>query len=188
MERKTHGFPANSETTRTVSVFLNYPKSDGKGRIQGVYPSKFFSRLISQIDKLETGEQGLAKLIGTIGAIEAVLTHIENAELGTDVKLGGRGDPCLGERKIRRDGNASGELAQFETRLVRFRNDRNCLFHQYLWKDGDDESWEAMLDRNQKFLNDLIDYFFEGQPSNNPGHIAFRFPQLYGLTPNRDMT
>ena len=40
-----------------------------------------------------------------------------------------------------------------------------------------------MLDRNQKFLNDLIDHFFEGQPSDTPGQIAFRFPQLYGLTP-----
>jgi len=189
MERKTDDFPASGETTRTVSVFLNYPKSDGKGRIQGVYPSKRFSRLISQIDKLETGEQGLAKLIRTIGAIEAVLTHIENSELGTDVKLGGRRDPCLGGRKIKRGGNASGELVQFETRLVRFRNDRNCLFHQYLWKDDDDdESWEAMLDRNQKFLNDLIDYFFEGQPSNIPGQITFSFPQMYGLIPNRDVT
>ena len=45
-----------------------------------------------------------------------------------------------------------------------------------------------MLDRNQKFLNDLIDYFFEGQPSNIPGQITFSFPQMYGLIPNRDVT
>ena len=39
-----------------------------------------------------------------------------------------------------------------------------------------------MLDRNQEFLNELIGYFFEGQPTDTPGQIAFRFPQLYGLS------
>ena len=134
---------------------------------------------------MDTDKQGLAKLVGIVGAIDAVITHIKESELGTDVALDQRGDPCLGERKIIRGGNATGKLAQFESRLVQFRNDRNCLFHVYLWKDGDD-SWREMLDRNQRFLNDLLGYFFVGQPSDTPGQIALRFPQLYGINESAD--
>lgn len=170
---------------RTVNVFLNFPKVGESGWIHGVYPSKRFSRLVSELDELDADIQGLAKLVGIVGIIDAVLTLVKEAGLGTDVKLGSRGDPCLGERKIKKNGNATDELARFEAGLVRFRNDRNCLFHEYLWRD-DDDSWRAMLDRNQGFLNELLGYFFVGKPSNTPGQIALRFPQLYDLTESAD--
>ena len=150
-----------------------------------MYPSKRFSRMVSELDELDADKQGLPKLVGIVGAIDAVITHIKEAEMGTDVTLDRRGDPCLGERKIIRGGNATGKLAQFEARLVQFRNDRNCLVHVYLWKDEDD-SWRAMLDRNQRFLNDLLGYFFVGHPSDTPGQIALRFPQLYDQTESAD--
>ena len=183
MQQKTDDLPADDETPRTVDVFLNFPTLGAGGQIQGVYPSKRFSALIGQVDGLDADRQGLAKLVGIVGIVDAVLTLIEESGLGTDVKLGSRGNACLGERRIRKNGNATGELARFEAGLVRFRNDRNCLIHAYLWKDNDDNSWRAMLDRNQSFLNELTGYFFEGRPTDTPGQIAFRFPQLYGLPP-----
>ena len=184
MERKTNDLPADDEPTRTVDVFLNFPTLGAEGQIQGVYPLKRFSALIGQINALDADKQGFAKLLGIVGAIDAVLTLVTTSKLGKDIKLAKSKhgeDLCSHERKVVK--NAEGLLTQFEGKLVRFRHDRDCLFHTYLWKDHDDNSWRTMLDRNQEFLNELTDYFFMGQPNDTPGQIAFRFPQLYGLPP-----
>ena len=42
------------------------------------------------------------------------------------------------------------------------------------------------MDRNQRFLKDLFDYFFVAQPSDVPGQITVRFPQLYEQTKSVD--
>ena len=156
---------------RTVGVSLDFPVVGEDGRIDRIYPRANFSELISQVRRCELGH---LKMVGVIMVVDALLTRIKEARLGV---APGFKDPSTNKEVP----NATGQLAQFDNRLRKFRCDRNLVVHNFLWRNTDVIS-EEIVDRNCKLMDDLLHHFIEVRlDPDTPGAITLRFPDIWNL-------
>ena len=159
---------------QTVDVFLDFPVKGENGRIDRIYPSTNFAKLLSQI---RICEPGYLKMVGVIMVVEALITRSKESGLGVapDMK-----DPLI-KKKVH---NATGEMAQFDDRLKQFRRDRDLIVHSFFDRNTDDVS-DEITERSQSLMNDLLVHFYEARPSPDiPGAICFRFPETWTLETN----
>ena len=109
--------------------------------------------------------------------IEALITRSKESGLGVapDMK-----DP-LTKKKIQ---DATGEMAQFNDRLKKFRDDRDDIVHRFFDRNTDGIS-EEIMERCHNLMDDLLEHFIEVRPSpDSPGAIVFRFPEIWNHEPN----
>lgn len=154
-----------------VGVFLDFPVVGEDGRIDRLYPRANFSELISQVRRCELGH---LKMVGVIMVVDALITRIKGAGLGvgSDMK-----DPST----MKKTQYATGELSQFDARLRKFKDDRNLVVHNFLWRNTDNIS-EEIMDRCCELMDDLLHHFIEVRiDPDTPGAITLRFSDIWNL-------
>lgn len=159
---------------QTVGVFLDFPVMGEDGRIDRLYPKANFSALISQVRRCEPG---YLKMVGVIMIIDALISRVKEAGLGTPSYIK---DPST-KRKVP---NGTSEMVQFNDRLKKFNCDRNVIVHSFLWKNTDGIS-EEITERCHNLMDDLLEHFIEVRPNpDSAGAITFRFPEIWNLETN----
>ena len=170
------------DDSKTVSVFLDFPRTVEGGKIQGILPNRRFAPVMREVQEARTAGFLFASLCTMACVIEAMVCYAAECK--------GWEKPTLKKRQTRRSefGSAfrycksregEGVLQPLLKELEKFSKKRNHIIHESLRLDSVPDEDRELLDSFIELMDKLESCLFLVSTTNNPGVVNPDHPEFF---------